>query len=73
MKIVKVKKDSYGDIKQVMFDNGQVASVDKAIRMAAKSEIDGVNVGRARNGRQTLRSNPDGQSKNNLMNLPTFE
>ncbi len=73
MKIVKVKKDSYGDIQQVMFDNGLGASVDKAIKMAAKSQIEGVNVGRARNGRQTLRSNPDGDSQNNLMNLPTFE
>jgi hypothetical protein len=37
MKIVKVKKDSYGDIQQVMFDNGQVASVDKAIKWLPKA------------------------------------
>ncbi len=71
MKIVKVKKGKDGNITQVMFDNGQVASINKAIKMASK--IEGVNVGRARNGRATLRSNPDGNTKKNLNNLPEFD
>lgn len=71
-KIVKVKKNPDGDITDVMMDNGNVYSIDEAVMMASDNLIDGVNVGRARNGREYLRSNPNDDESDNLDNLPEF-
>ncbi|HHW67665.1 MAG: hypothetical protein PWP07_430 [Epulopiscium sp.] len=71
-KIVKVKKNSEGDITDVMLDNGSVHAIDEAITMAKNDLIDGVNVGKAKNGREYLRSNPNGEESDNLDNLPMF-
>lgn len=71
MKIEKVRKNSEGDITDVMI-NGNVYSVDQAIMMAGEGKIEGVNVARARSGREYLRSNPDEHPENNLDRLPTF-
>jgi hypothetical protein len=40
--------------------------------MAKEGMIEGVNVGKARNGREFLRADPDGNEANNLDNLPVF-
>lgn len=71
MKIEKIKKNSEGDITDVMM-NGNVYSINEAIMMARDGKIEGVNVAKARSGREYLRSNPDGSEANNLDNLPTF-
>lgn len=71
-KIVKVKKNSQGDITDVMTENGNVYSIDDAVMMAKDGAFEGVNVGRAKNGREYLRSNPNGDENDNLDNLPTF-
>jgi hypothetical protein len=71
-KIVKIKKNSEGDITDVMLDNGSVHAIDEAITMAKNDLIDGVNVGKAKNGREYLRSNPNGEESDNLDNLPMF-
>jgi len=71
MKIEKVKKNSKGDITDVMINNN-VYSIDEAIMMARDGKIEGVNVVKARTGREYLRSNPDVSEANNLDNLPTF-
>jgi tRNA-dihydrouridine synthase len=71
-KITKVKKNNDGDITDVMTDNGNVYPIDEAIAMAKNHAIAGVNVGRAKNGREFLRSNPNGEENDNLDNLPTF-
>ncbi|NLW38615.1 MAG: DUF3892 domain-containing protein [Peptococcaceae bacterium] len=52
--------------------NGNIYSIDDAVRMAKEGMLEGVNVGRARNGREYLRANPDGNEANNLDNLPLF-
>jgi len=70
-KIEQVKKNAAGDITDVMI-SGNIYSIDEAIMMAKDSMIAGVNVARAKNGREYLRSNPDGTAENNLDNLPTF-
>ena len=72
-RIVKVKKNSEGDITDVMLENGNVHSVNDAIQMAKNEQIDGVNVGQAKNGREYIRSNPNGDKNDNLDSLPTFE
>lgn len=71
-KIIKVKKNTDGDITDVMLENGNVYSVNDVIGMAKHGIIEGVNVGRAKNGREFLRSNPNSFTSDNLDNLPTF-
>jgi hypothetical protein len=71
-RIVKVKKNTDGDITDVMIDNGNVYSIDEAIMMTKGGAIEGVNVGKARNGREYLRSNPNDNEGDNLDNIPTF-
>ncbi|MCG9969052.1 DUF3892 domain-containing protein [Pelotomaculum terephthalicicum JT] len=71
MKIDKVKKNAEGDITDVMIDNN-VYGIDEAIMMARDGKIEGVNVAKAKSGKEYLRSNPDSSETNNLDNLPTF-
>lgn len=71
-KVIKVKKNPEGDITDVMLENGSVYSIDEAITMAKDHKIEGVNVGKARNGREYLRSNPNGDEGDNLENKPIF-
>lgn len=71
-KIVKVKKNSTGDITDVMFENGDIHSIDDAVNMAIDHLIEGVNVGTSKNGKRYLRSNPNGTEDDNLDNLPQF-
>lgn len=71
-KVVKVKKNPQGDITDVILENGNVYSIDEAIMMAKDDLIEGVNVGKAKNGREYLRSNPNGDEGDNLDNKPTF-
>ncbi|MBF8983674.1 DUF3892 domain-containing protein [Lutibacter sp. B2] len=71
-KITKVRKNSDGDITDVMLSNGTVCPINNAISMAKEGAIEGVNVGRAKNGREFLRSNPNGELSDNLDTLQTF-
>lgn len=72
-KIIKVKKNPQGDITDVMLENGNVYSIDEAINMAKHGIIEGVNVGRAKNGREFLRSNPNSLTNDNLDSITTFQ
>jgi hypothetical protein len=71
-KIVKVRKNNDGDITDVMLQNGNIFSMNEAIMMARDNKIEGVNVGKAKNGREFLRSDPNDNEDDNLDNLPTF-
>lgn len=71
-KIIKVKKNSEGDITDVMSDNGNIYSTDEAIMMVKGGVFEGVNVSRAKNGREYLRSNPNENENDNLDNMLTF-
>ena len=71
-RITKVKKNAEGDITDIMTDNGNVYSIDEAIMMVKDEVIEGVNVGKSRNGREYLRSNPNDSEGDNLDNLPNF-
>ncbi|MDF2505330.1 MULTISPECIES: DUF3892 domain-containing protein [Clostridium] len=71
-KISKVKKNKDGDITEVMLENGSIHSIEEAITMTKSGDIDGVNIGKARNGREFLRSNPNGDESDNLDSKPTF-
>lgn len=71
-KITQVKKNQEGDITDVKLDNGSQATIQQAIDMAKNNQIEGVMVGKARNGRETLKSQPNNTPDDNLTNLPTF-
>lgn len=71
-KVIKVKKNPQGDITDVMLENGNVYSIDEAIMIAKDDLIAGVNIGKAKNGREYLRSNPNSNEGDNLDNKPTF-
>ena len=62
----------HGNIQQVKFNTGEIVSIEDAIKMAEQGLINNVNTGETRNHKKTLRSNPDGDTSNNLDNLPTF-
>ncbi|MCT4544367.1 MAG: DUF3892 domain-containing protein [Vallitalea sp.] len=71
-KITKVRKDSYGKITDIMLDDGNSYSIQDAIQMTRDDKIEGVNVGKAKNGVEFLRADPDGKEDNNLDNYPVF-
>lgn len=71
-KITKIKKNPDGDITDVLLDDGNVYSINDAIMLAKDGLIEGVNVGKSRQGREFLRGNPNGVEKDNLDNLPSF-
>lgn len=70
--ISKVRKNSDGDITDVMISNGDTYSIKEGINMAKNGMIEGVNVGKAKNGREFLRSNPNGKEDDNLDNKEMF-
>lgn len=72
-KIIKVKKNSEGDIVSVIMTDGNTYSIEQAIEMVKDYQVDGVNVAKSKSGREYLRSNPNGEEGDNLDNLPTFD
>lgn len=61
-------------IVEVKLSDDSVLGIDEAIKLAEKGGLSGVTVGATRysNRSKTLRSWPDGDSSNNLRNLPRF-
>ena len=50
--------------------NGEVVSVDEAVKMAKNGQIKDVVVSVTKTGEEYLRSTPDDDESNNLKNLP---
>lgn len=71
-KITKVRKNGDGKITDVMLNDGNSYSVEDAVKMTREELIEGVNVGKARNGVEFLRADPDGKEDNNLDNYPIY-
>ena len=66
-KIIDALADSEGDITQVLFDgNSRFTSVERAIPMADRGEIENTHVVRRYNAKTHLRTNADGRKANNL-------
>jgi autonomous glycyl radical cofactor GrcA len=63
--VVAVRKNGDGDIVELKLDSGHVVDYKNG-------QIENVNVFRGRDHEEHLRSNADGNSNNNLDNLPTF-
>ena len=65
--IVDARADSDGDITHVKFKgNTNFTSVDRAIPIADRGDIDNAHVVRRDNAKTHLRTNPDGAKGNNL-------
>ncbi|MCT4597139.1 MAG: DUF3892 domain-containing protein [Vallitalea sp.] len=71
-KITNVRKDGYGKITDVMLNDGNSYSIEDAIKMTKDDKIEGVNVGKAKNGVEFLRADPDQREDNNLDNYPGY-
>ena len=66
-KIVNAKADSDGDITHVQFKgNTNFTSVERAIPMAERGDIENVHVVRRRGAKTHLRTNPNGHERDNL-------
>lgn len=72
MKIIAVQKDDDGNIMNVKTDNQEVLTLEQAIYQASQGLIDGVNVGKTKTGKSTLKGVADGDPNNNLSNLQIF-
>ena len=72
MKIVKVRKNSDGDITNVLTSTGEELDVSKAIALAKTGAVESVIVGKNRNGNDVIKSSPNDIKEDNLDNLPTF-
>ena len=72
MKIVAVKKDNKGVIQEYKLDNNKTVGVEQAVQMVKSGKIEGCNVFTTRSGSEAIRSNNDGDTSNNLDNLPRF-
>ena len=65
--IIDARADSDGDITHVKFDgNTNFTSVDRAIPIADRGDIDNAHVVRRQGAKTHLRTNPDGAKGNNL-------
>ncbi|MGB3625128.1 MAG: DUF3892 domain-containing protein [Henriciella sp.] len=66
-KIVDARADKDGDITHVRFDgNERYTSVDRAMPMADRGEIENTHVVRRSNAKPHLRTNPNGRDRDNL-------
>ena len=71
-KIIKIKKNEDGAITDIMLADGNVFPLNHAIMMAKHGAIEGVNVGRGKDGGEFLRTDLNGSKEDNLSDLPTF-
>jgi hypothetical protein len=71
-RIIKIKKDNDGDITDIMLEDGKIFPLNHAIMMAKHGAIEGVNVGKGKDGGEFLRSEANDSIWDNLNNLPTF-
>lgn len=72
MKIVKVRKNSDGDITNILTSTGEELDVSKAVALAKSGTVESVVVGKNRNGNDVIKSSPNSTTQDNLDNLPTF-
>ena len=72
-KIVETIKDSSGEIKQYVLENGTTIDKAQGVEMAKKGQIDGVIIANSKKGEEYLRTKPDGTQGNNLSSMSKEE
>lgn len=72
MKITNVRRNTNGDITNVLTDDGTEMAVSKVVALAKLGRVDSVVVTRNRNGNDVITSSPNSNEEDNLNNLPSF-
>jgi len=72
-KIIKVKKNEVGAVTDVMFENGDVCPLNRAILMAREGSLEGFNVVRGKNGGEYLSADPNSSGVEDLDDMPRFK
>ena len=72
-KIVETIKDSSGEIKQYVLENGTTIDKAQGVEMAKKGQIDRVIIAHSKKGEEYLRTKPDGTQGNNLSSMSKEE
>lgn len=72
-KIVETIKDSSGEIKQYVLENGTTIDKAQGVEMAKKGQIDVVIIAHSKKGEEYLRTKPDGTQGNNLSSMSKEE
>ena len=72
-KIVETIKDSSGEIKQYVLENGTTIDKAQGVEMAKNGQIDGVIIAHSKKGEEYLRTKPDGTQGNNLSSMSKEE
>ena len=72
-KIVETIKDSSGEIKQYVLENGTTIDKAQGVEMAKNGQIDGVIIAHSRKGEEYLRTKPDETEGNNLSSMSKEE
>ncbi|MEQ8333341.1 DUF3892 domain-containing protein [Nisaea sp.] len=66
-KVINARADAEGDITHVLLEGNQrFTSVGEAMRMADAGQLSNAHTVRRQNAKPHLRTNPDGQKRNNL-------
>jgi hypothetical protein len=71
-RIIKIRKDSEGDITDVMLSNGDICPLNHAISLAREGALEGVQVSRGKDGGLFMRVETSDMGGQNLSNLPSF-
>lgn len=73
-KIVAVRRGLHGEIEMFQLDNGMVLNYDECAEAIRQNLLPGYNVGKDRNGYDSIKSNRDANSgdENNLSMMPEF-
>ena len=67
-----VRRRRNGTIARVKLTTGEELTINQAFTRAKSGQIDNVQAVHREDGKKYIRSNPDGDTKNNLENLPEF-
>ncbi|GAA0452055.1 DUF3892 domain-containing protein [Alkalibacillus silvisoli] len=72
IQFVAVRHNADGDMTHFKTADGNVLDYNEALALVEQGEVNDVTVGKARNGRTTIRGVADGDPSNNLDQLETF-
>ena len=72
MDIIAVRKNEDGGNSEFKLNNGQIVSMEEAIKMCENGKLPNYNVGTSKTGTKFIRGNADGDSTKNLDILDTI-
>lgn len=70
--VVRVKKDSYGNVTDVMLNNGEVMPINKALLMSKNGIVEDIIVKHGENGAEYYRAHPTHIGEDSFEHIPQF-